>query len=414
MRIIDDLVLAKAIGGGSQPTPPVPPTPAEAPENDVEFIDYDGTIVYSYTAAQFLALTEMPANPTHEGLTAQGWNWSLADAKEYVGDYGGLVIGQMYITDDGKTRIYITIPEGTPIERRNPNVNVWMYSGQGTGYSVDFGDGNGARHFTTIGNASITPIAPLDTGDYVITVEADENSDIYLGAYGNPNEDNSSNVILGYAFSTSNSANPGMIYSSMITKIECGNVKLAPRIFARLSNCKSVSLPLRCISRNTNRLFDENTRLRGVVIPPPYTGGTTKLTQYTFNLCGSMRISLPRGYVEFSDYFFNKSNISKIWIPDTVTWLGSNFFTQNAAMSEITIPKSVATLVSSTFSNCRTLAKIRFTSTTPPSANSSGVFQYLPTDCKIYVPYSEDHSILNAYKTATNYPNPATYTYVEY
>ena len=81
-------------GGGGNPV---------AEENDVIFIDYDGTIRYSYSAADFANLTALPANPTHQGLTAQGWNWTLADAKEYVAAYGMLVIGQLYVTDDGKT-----------------------------------------------------------------------------------------------------------------------------------------------------------------------------------------------------------------------------------------------------------------------------------------------------------------------
>ena len=40
--------------------------------NDVIFYDYDGTVVASYSAADFANLSAMPANPTHEGLTAQG------------------------------------------------------------------------------------------------------------------------------------------------------------------------------------------------------------------------------------------------------------------------------------------------------------------------------------------------------
>ena len=75
--------------------------------NKVTFYDYDGTIVTSYTKDEFLALTEMPTNPSHEGLTSQGWNWTLSDAKTYVTKNGTLDIGQMYVTDDGKTRIYI-------------------------------------------------------------------------------------------------------------------------------------------------------------------------------------------------------------------------------------------------------------------------------------------------------------------
>ena len=39
---------------------------------DVRFFDYDGTLVYQYTADAFLALDTMPENPSHEGLTAQG------------------------------------------------------------------------------------------------------------------------------------------------------------------------------------------------------------------------------------------------------------------------------------------------------------------------------------------------------
>lgn len=64
----------------------------------------------------------MPANPTHEGLTAQGWNWSLIDAKNYVNKYGKLNIGQMYITSDGKTRLYITLSEG----RTSPILQLYL------------------------------------------------------------------------------------------------------------------------------------------------------------------------------------------------------------------------------------------------------------------------------------------------
>lgn len=48
---------------------------------DVNFIDYDGQLLYSYTADEFAELTELPPNPTNDGLTAQGWNWTLENAK---------------------------------------------------------------------------------------------------------------------------------------------------------------------------------------------------------------------------------------------------------------------------------------------------------------------------------------------
>lgn len=51
---------------------------------DVNFVDYDGQLLHSYTVTQFMELTELPPNPTNPGLIAQGWNWDLNDAKEQV------------------------------------------------------------------------------------------------------------------------------------------------------------------------------------------------------------------------------------------------------------------------------------------------------------------------------------------
>jgi hypothetical protein len=72
-----------------------------ATKNDVTFYDYDGTIRYSYTAEEFLALTEMPPLPTQEGLICQEWNWAFEDAREYVAEYGILDVGATYIKGKG-------------------------------------------------------------------------------------------------------------------------------------------------------------------------------------------------------------------------------------------------------------------------------------------------------------------------
>jgi hypothetical protein len=52
---------------------------------------------------------------------------------------------------------------------------------------------------------------------------------------------------------------------------------------------------------------------------------------------------------------------------------------------------------------------MRFEGTTPPTVANSNAFSKVPTDCIISVPVGS----LSAYTTATNYPDPATYTYVE-
>ena len=94
-----ELITGTAKAGGGAP----------AAEKDVNFYDYDGTLLYSYTLEEAQALTELPALPTREGLTCQGWNYDLATIKSYGRKVN---VGATYITDDGTTRIYIKLEDG--------------------------------------------------------------------------------------------------------------------------------------------------------------------------------------------------------------------------------------------------------------------------------------------------------------
>jgi hypothetical protein len=49
--------------------------------NDVNFFDYDGTLLYAYTWDEAKALTELPSLPVHDGLEVRGWNYTLEDIK---------------------------------------------------------------------------------------------------------------------------------------------------------------------------------------------------------------------------------------------------------------------------------------------------------------------------------------------
>lgn len=86
---------------------------APAPENDVNFYDYDGFRVASFTIAEAKALTQAQYNailpPAHEGLTFQEWNWSLADIQNHARKY--IDIGANYVTNDSKFHIKIDLPD---------------------------------------------------------------------------------------------------------------------------------------------------------------------------------------------------------------------------------------------------------------------------------------------------------------
>ena len=89
-------ILAIPSGGGDSDKP-------------IKFRDYDGTVLHSYTTNEVASMTELPTLPTKPGLTCQGWNWTLPQIKSYAAAYGKCEIGATYTTDDGKTRIKLTI-----------------------------------------------------------------------------------------------------------------------------------------------------------------------------------------------------------------------------------------------------------------------------------------------------------------
>ena len=198
---------------------------AEILGKEVNFLDYDGTILYSYTAAEFAALSSMPANPTHDGLTAQGWNWSLANAKAYVAKYGKLNIGQMYITDDGKTRIYIHLEEGrtSPVLSVCPNGTVDIDWGDGTIHDTLTGSSTSTAVYTSAHNY-VTP------GDYVIQLTV-------TGSMGF-----GSNGLLVYA---SGSDNRNRVYKNAIQKVELGSgvTSISNSAFNYCYSLSSITIP---------------------------------------------------------------------------------------------------------------------------------------------------------------------------
>jgi len=73
----------------------------------------------------------------------------------------------------------------------------------------------------------------------------------------------------------------------------------------------------------------------------------------------------------------------------------------------------VTSIGSYAFSSCYGISEYHLLATTPPTLANKNAFNSIADDCKIYVPYSEDHSILNAYKNATNWSTYADYIFEE-
>ena len=267
--------------------------------SDVIFYDYDGTIVTTYSAADFAELSAMPANPTHEGLTSQGWNWSLADAKTYVAAYGKLNIGQMYITSDGKTRCYCTITEDALYFELSLSLD------DDTELDIDWGDGSEHTTWTSEDGMYSQAHEYSNSGNYTTVI----------------------NVIRG-SFSFSVSGDHDSPYPH---KIELGTGVSGIYAYSYVG-LTSITIPNSAISIGAGG-FENCYVLSSVTIP----NSVTTIEESTFYTCYAL---------------------SSVTIPNSVTTIGSGAFSGCEALSSITIPSSVTSIGSSAFYDCSALPSI--------------------------------------------------------
>lgn len=416
----------------------------------VHFTDYDGTILYAYTPEEFASLTELPANPIHEGLTAQGWNWDIVEAQEYVAAHGGLDIGQMYITTSGKTEIDIELEE----PYLTPYLSLY-YAGSTT---IEWGDGSSTN--VTLSGQRFNSHTYAKSGKYTISIEV-------KGSY---NE-----IRNGLLFIRDNINDSSTLYKTAIKAIRLGNnMQLGANSFTQCRKMEYITLPNTLTnigifewcyglsylvipnsitSLDKNSCFSRCINLKGISLP----NHITTLGQNIFQVCYSLQkiyipdtvttikanafyqcISLEKIYIPIAtsllgnQIFIHDDNLKeliidgnitqlpasmalecfslkKVILPDGLTTIGQSAFNNCYSIINITIPSSVTSIANSAFSGCTSLTSIHFLSSTPPVLASSQVFPTLPPNCIIYVPTGS----LEAYTTATNYPSSSTYTYME-
>ena len=386
-------------GGGTTPGAP----------GDITFYDYDGTIVTSWTLAELATKTALPDYPSHEGLTCQGWNWSLADLKT---TNRKMNVGAMYITDDGKTRIYIRLEEG----RTSPMLGVCP---NGT-VTVDWGDGTTTDTLTgtSTGTVKWTPNhAYAAPGEYVIKLTVDGT----MGFYG-VSSSSEGGAILRYS---SGVDNRNYSYRNSVQKIEIGNgvTSIRSSAFYNCYSLTSITIPDGVTSIG-NYAFNSCSSLTSITIPD----GIASIGEYAFYNCYSLAsITIPDGVtrIEYAA-FYNCYSLTSITIPDGVTMIGESAFDDCYSLASITIPNGVTSIGNYAFENCYSLASITipdgvtrigastfykcygvafydFTAyTTVPTLSNTNAFTGIASDCQIRVPAS----LVDAWSTATNW---ATY-----
>ena len=349
----------------------VDPNPV-ADDNDVVFIDYDGTIRYSYTRAQFLALESMPANPTHQGLTAQGWNWTLADAKEHLSTYPWLIIGQNYITDDGKTRLhYDAFSESV--------LSFVLYFNQDTANAVtiDWGDGSATETVSGTGEVSAAHTY-LHVGKYIITFAVAEGATMLLGRdYGGSSPQN--------MFGSVNDKLPQLL-ANAVTEINTGERMQFNHNCMNLINA-DVSMATTC---RINHAF-AGARTGCLVVASGDAGTGNALQSLT--LC--KWLSLPKSYTGRNNQTITDTIVSRISQPR-----GGYFaYLPGIHVKKLYYDVDITSLGNYLLSSAYQLEELWMFPTTPPTIQGGTIGDNHADGWKIYVP--EDS--VAAYKAASNW-----------
>lgn len=370
-----------------------PPAPLQPTRSGATIYDYDGSVIATYTPEEFAALTEYPAHPTHEFLTADGYNWTLANAKAYSAKYGYVEVGAQYRVTDGKTRLFIRLEEG----RLDPRL------GLGINGSVDVDWGDGSAHDTMTGSNVNTTVYQAHTyaqaGDYIIALTVTGTMQFNgTSGYG---------YILG---KSGGDRSTNRTYLKALRSLFIGDSVTSIGLDAFESCVSLVSIVIPdSVSAIGRGVFYSCSDLASVTIP----NGIASIDFGTVAYCNDCSsVILSDSVTSIGNMAFQgDTNLSMVTMPDGVTTIDTFAFSGCFRLALINIPDGVTSIGSSAFQNCYGLGFIKFlgTTTIPTIANVSA-WTNIPTDCYILVPFD----YLDDYINTTNMPDDSTYLYLCY
>lgn len=388
--------------------------PEPVQESDINFYDYDGTLLHAWSLAELQGKTELPELPTQPGLICQGWNWTLADLKSLGRKMN---VGAIYTTDDGATRLHLNIPID------NYAVSLQFYQLYNSSTQIDWGDGTAPE--TSYAHDRITmPHTYANAGRYILSLKS---------LVAQPNI----------------AARPTGRIAAVCEEINIGEHQAQFRQYSWSAEgwgLKRISFPA-SYQYSTVDALQGVRYLEFVALP---SGVTVVGTEDTAHVLGNTRIvSLPKSVVDIKDFafrnnyilenfyipndacamgkrVFENSNalkdmvlpasmteikfqlayqvncINTVKIPDGVASIGGNAFWNCVSLTHISFPAALASIGDAAFENCTSAMWYDFTACSAVPTLGANAFNAIPADCEIRVPAA----LLSEWKAATNW---ATY-----
>lgn len=365
-------------GGDTNPT---------ASKKQINFIDYDGTIRYSYTSAEWANVSALPSNPSHTGLTAQGWNWTKAQitAQLTAVPNGDIWVGQMYITQSGDTEIDVVFPDSTKLD---PILTIAV---NGT-IEVDWDDNTTPDTVTgtSLTTRQAVPHTYASTGSYTIKIHVVSGSITFYGS------------TQYYILRKNTTGAENRIYTNYIKAIRLGSniTNIGDYAFYYCQSLVNITMP-NSITNIGNRAFNYCYSLPSITIPNEAT-----ISDRAFSDCNTLAsISIPSSTTSINlRIVYSCFSLTGITIPSGVTSIGDYVFGYCYSLANLTIPSGVTSIGQNAFSGCSGMTEYHIKPTTPPTLGTNA-FQSIASDCKIYVPSAS----LTDYQGTANWSTYASY-----
>ena len=251
---------------------------------DISMLSSDFSPQYSFTLSNQTILLEN-----------EGWNYNLSEVSAAAAEGKRTIVGCTYTTDDGVTRIFVTIPSG------DPTLHIAFAQSDSKSVLLNWGDGvYNLANMTTSATRAHTYDHP---GNYIVSLAPQKN-------YATLKLDG-------------NIGGSGAVVNNVkITNVAFGKVlSIGGYIFNGCDNLKVVSIP-----KDTtigSYCLDSMVDLEAFVVP----NTVTDLPQNVFEYCTRLtKVSIPPSVSGVGNYaFYGCSSLTNIGLVN-VTDIGENAF----------------------------------------------------------------------------------------
>lgn len=278
-------------------------------EKDINFYDFDGTLVESYSLAQFASVTELPEAPDHTSdavpLVFDEWNWTIDEIKALQRPCN---IGASYHTADGNTHMIIDCDE--PVH-----------------FSMAMRASNAVNTTTANWGDGVVETLPLKTSYSIVE------HDYLPGLY---------HVIISsdrtISFGGANTARP--VLSEIYFPSDCINY-----YGYALSAAGVTKMTLPATGRTfAYNFMPYNQLLRCLVLPR----GCTDYASSFFQNCGMEILCLPGNLTTLASNLNPSNKLRRLSLPDTLTAITACGV---PSLREITFPPLLDTIPATTLSH---------------------------------------------------------------